>query len=115
MLTPATPISRTISILKVHSRLKAFCLSVVIIQIACKHYELTAAYSKVLLATVRPVMPDVLANDVSTYKRIPQLHVVYMFYVHVNRPTNYQIKNPAASKFETILQNSPDQTDGDFA
>ena len=28
MLTPATPISRTISILKVHSRLKAFCLSV---------------------------------------------------------------------------------------
>ena len=29
MFTPATPISRTISILKVHSRLKAFCLSVV--------------------------------------------------------------------------------------
>ena len=27
MLTPAFPISRTISILKVHSRLKAFCLS----------------------------------------------------------------------------------------
>ena len=28
MLTPVTPISRTISIVKVHSRLKAFCLSV---------------------------------------------------------------------------------------
>ena len=28
MSTPATPIPRTISILKVHSRLKAFCLSV---------------------------------------------------------------------------------------
>ena len=28
MLTPATAISRTISILKVHSRLKAFCLSI---------------------------------------------------------------------------------------
>ena len=31
MLTPATPNSRTISTLKVHSRLKAFCLSVLYI------------------------------------------------------------------------------------
>ena len=59
-------------------------------------------------------MPVAVANDVFTYKWIPQLHIVYMYYVHVNRPTNDQIHNPA-SKIETILQNLPDQTDGDFA
>ena len=60
-------------------------------------------------------MPVALANDVFTYKRIPQLHIVYMYYVHVNRQTNDQIQNPAARKFETVLQNLTDQTDGDFA
>ena len=48
MLTPVTPISRTISILKVHSRLKAFCLSVVFFFVVCIEWIIRSTCYKVL-------------------------------------------------------------------
>ena len=52
MLTPATPISRTISILKVHSRLKAFCLSVIVVLLHVFHLKVLTTTTLIIMIII---------------------------------------------------------------